>query len=193
MFETLAWPVWFTPGDLGWFSYCTYSGTTIEITAQEVVITGPDHVIAHDGTAPSGTYCATDSFALTGDGVRGAITVLAPNIAVSADDTHLWPYSGTKVLFFALANADFNSENDGSLDSGGNPDCQPDPGGDMWLDGADNRWSGIVFSPCGRVVVNLTGPHSLDGVIVANRVRIDADGFDMIGKSDFQVQTALVE
>jgi hypothetical protein len=41
--------------------------------------------------------------------------------------------------------------------------------------------------------VSLAGPRSLDGVIVANQVRVDADGFDMAGKSDFQVQTALVE
>jgi hypothetical protein len=193
VFETLPWPAWFTPAELGWFSSCTYGATTIEVTAHEVITTGPDRVIAHDGTVPSGTYCATESFVLTGEGVRGAMTVLAPTIVVSADDTQLWPYSGTKVLFFGLANADFNSENDGSLDSGGNPDCQPDPGADLWLEGADNRWSGVVFSPCGRVVVSLAGPRSLDGVIVANQVRVDADGFDMAGKSDFQVQTALVE
>jgi hypothetical protein len=193
VFQTLAWPAWFTPADFGWFSYCTYRGTTIEVTAQEVRITGPDRLIVHDGTLPSGTYCATDSFVLSGDGVHGAITALAPSIIVSANATQLRPYSGTKVLFFALANADFNPENDGSLESGGNPDCQPDPGADMWLHGAGNRWSGAVFSPCGRVLVNLTGPQSLQGVILAQRVRVEGDGFDMLGKSDFQVQTALVE
>jgi hypothetical protein len=193
VFQTLNWPAWFTPADFGWFSYCTYKGTNIEVTAQEVRITGPDQVVVHDGTLPSGTYCATESFVLTGDGVRGSITVLAPSIIVSANDTQLRPYSGAKMLFFALANADFNPDNDGSLSGGGNPDCQPDSGADMWLDGAGNRWSGVVFSPCGRVVVNLTGPQSLEGSMVAQRVRVDGDGFDMIGKSDFQVQTALVE
>lgn len=193
VFETLNWPAWFAPADFGWFSYCTFKGTSIQVTADEVVITGPDRTIPHGGTLPGGTYCATESFVLMGDGVRGAITALAPSILVSANDTSLRPYSGTNVLFFAVPNADFNLENDGSLTAGGSPDCQPDPGADMWLDGAGNRWTGVVFSPCGRVVLNLTGERSLEGAVLAHQIRVDADGFNMLGKSDFEVQTALVE
>jgi hypothetical protein len=184
VFTTLDWPVWFSPAHLGWFSYCTFQGATIEITANEVVVTGPDATVPHDGTVPSGTYCATESFVLSGDGVRGSLTALAPSIIVSADSTTLRPYSGTNVLFFATPDGDLNPANDA--------DCPSDPP-DLWLDGAGSRWTGVVFSPCARVVVNLTGARSLDGAIVAHQVRVDADGFDMIGKSDFQVQTALVE
>ena len=193
VFERLNWPVWFTPADFGWFSGCTYKGTTIELTAQHVVITGPDQVIDHDGTLPSGIYCATQSFALSGDGVRGAITALAPSISVAARNTDLRPYSGTRVLFFAVPNSDFNPENDGALDAGGNPACQPDPAADLTLDGDGHRWRrAVIFSPCGRVVVNIT-PAALTGTIIARQVRVDSDGFEMVGESDFVFQTALVE
>jgi hypothetical protein len=185
--------VWYTPADFGWFSSCTFKGTTIEVTAQEVVMKGPDQVVAHNGTLPTGTYCATESFVLTGDGVRGAITALAPSITVDASDTELRASSGTRVLFFAIPNNDVSPTNDGALSGGGNPTCQPDPAADLTLNGEGHRWRGVVFSPCGRVVVNISGAQALVGAIVARQVRVDADGFDMIGESDFEVQTALVE
>ena len=187
------WPAWFTPADFGWFSRCTFKGATIEITAQQVVITGPDQVIAHDGTLPRGTYCATESFAVTGDGVRGEITALAPSITVDASNTELRPYSGTRVLFFSVPNGDFNPENDGSLAAGGNPTCQPDPAVDMTLNGEGQRWRrAVIFSPCGRVVLNMTADE-LVGTIIAHQVKVSADGFEMTGWNDFEVPTALVE
>jgi len=187
------WPAWFTPADFGWSSRCTYKGATIEITARQVVITGPDQVIAHDGTLPRGTYCATESFAVTGDGVRGEITALAPSITVDASNTELRPYSGTRVLFFAVPNGDFNTENDGSLAGGGNPSCQPDPAADMTLNGEGHSWRrAVIFSPCGRVVVNMT-VDELVGTIIAHQVKVAADGFEMTGWDDFEVPTALVE
>jgi hypothetical protein len=50
----------------------------------------------------------------------------------------------------------------------------------------------VIFSPCGRVVVGIS-PAELTGTIIAHQVRVDADGFEMIGESDFEFQTALVE
>jgi len=179
------WPAWFGPADFGWFSGCTYRGTTVEITAVAVVITGPDQIIPHNGTIAAGVYCATESFAITGDGVHGRITALAPVISVNANSSELRPYSGANVLFFAVPDGDFNPENDG-------PECSS-AASDMLLNGAGHRWKGVVFSPCGRVVINVSGAQSLEGTILANQVRVDANGFEMIGKSDFEVQTALVE
>jgi hypothetical protein len=192
--ETLPWPAWFTPAQFGWFSNCTYKGVSIEITARQVVITQPDRVIDHDGTVPSGTYCATDSFSVTGSGLHGSLTALAPSIAAGGNGNTFRPYSGSGVLFFAVPNSDFDPGNDGSLAGGGNPDCQPSPAGDMVLDGSGHRWRGVVFSPCGRVVVNMSdGNPDLEGVILAHQVKVDADEFSMLGRSDFEVQTALVE
>lgn len=188
------WPTWLTPAQVGWFTHCQYKGATIEITTQQVVITQPDQVIDHGGLIPSGTYCATKSFTVTGDGLRGRLTALAPNITVGGNNNTFSPHSGAKVLFFAVPNSDFNPENDGSLASGGEPDCQPSPAADLWLDGSGHNWRGLIFSPCGRVVVNVGGGRTaLDGTIVAHQVQVEADGFNMIGRSDFESHVGLAE
>lgn len=188
------WPTWLTPAQLGWFSYCKYKGATIEITTQQVVITQPDQVIDHSGLIPSGTYCATESFTVTGDGLQGRLTALAPNITAGGNNNTFSPYSGANVLFFAVPNSDFNPDNDGSLASGGEPYCQPSPGADLALNGTGHRWRGVIFSPCGRIVVNTGGgTTTLVGTIVGHQVRVDADGFTMIGRSDFEYHTALAE
>lgn len=194
VFDTLTWPAWFTPADFGWLSGCTYTGRTITITSQRVVISQPRRVIRHSGVIPSGTYCATQSVTLTGDGLSGAITALAPSITVDAPHSTFRPYSGTGVLFFAVPNTDLDPGNDGSLAAGGDPNCQPASAADMSLTGEDVRWRGVIFSPCGRVVANVGGSTvALDGVLIARKVRVTARGFSIVGRSDFEVSTALVE
>ena len=195
VFETMSWPLWHTPADFGWLSGCTYSGSTIEITQSVVTIDG-DHVTPHDGTLPSGTYCATTSFHLDGDGLRGRVTALSPQITVEGGDLELRPFA-QDLLFFAVPNADTTSSNDGSLATNGAPSCVPSDGNDLVLRGSGHRWFGLVFNPCGRVDANLGGGRdgapALEGALIGLRVLLRGNGFEMIGRGDFEYSTALVE
>ncbi len=178
VFDTLNWPAWFIPADFGWLSRCTYAGRTIRITSQRVVISQPRRVIRHSGVLPSGTYCATQSLTMTGDGLSGSITALAPSVTVDAPHSTLRPYSGTGVLFFAVPNTDLDPDNDGSLAAGGNPNCQPASAADMSLTGEDVRWRGVIFSPCGRIIADVGGSTvALDGVMIGQNVRVDRTRF----------------
>ncbi len=194
VFQTLTWPLWYTPADFGWLSRCTFSGSTIEITQSAMVIDG--EMTPHGSTIPSGTYCATTSFHLDGDGLRGRITALSPQIAVEGSDLELRPFA-QDMLFFAVPNTDTNSLNDGSLAANGGPLCDPEDGSDLVLRGGGHRWFGLVFNPCGRVDASLGGglggAPALEGAIVAYRVLIRGNGFEMIGRGSFEYSTALVE
>jgi hypothetical protein len=195
VFETKTWPLWHVPADFGWLEGCTYAGSTIEITQSAVTIDG-DRVIPHDGTIPSGTYCATTSFHLDGDGLSGRITALSPQITVEGGDLELAPFA-QDTLFFAVPNSDTTSSNDGSLDANGDPNCDPSDGNDLVLRGSGHRWFGLVFNPCGRIDVNLggglDGAPALEGALVGLRVLVRGNGFEMIGRGDFEYSTALVE
>ena len=190
---TRTWPLWHTPADFGWLDGCTYSGAIIEITQSAVTIDGES--APHGGTLPSGTYCATTSFHLDGDGLGGRITALSPQITVEGGDLQLRPFA-QDVLFFAVPNADTTSTNDGSLAADGGPYCEDD-GHDLVLRGSGHRWFGVVFNPCGRIDANLggglDGAPALEGALIALRVRIRGNGFEMIGRGDFEYSTALVE
>jgi hypothetical protein len=192
--ELRPWPMWFTPQEFGWTNGCTYTGETIRISNGEVLLTGPDRSISYDAVIPSGTYCARESFVLDASDVRGAITALAPAIAVDGEDLRLTPYS-RNVLFFAVPNTD-NTSNDGPP-PGVELSCVPADGGDMVLAGSGHRWSGVIFNPCGRTVVNVgsgeSGGPAFEGAIIADRIRVVGHGFEMTGRGDFEYSTALVE
>ena len=51
---------------------------------------------------PSGTYCASELFTLSGSNISGDITVLAPKIEVYGDNNHFTPFAANNVLFFRL-------------------------------------------------------------------------------------------
>jgi Putative Flp pilus-assembly TadE/G-like len=194
VFETRTWPLWHTPADVGWLDGCTYSGAMIEITQSAVTIDGDVH--PHGGTLPSGTYCATTSFHLDGNGLSGRITVLSPQITVEGGDLQLRPFA-QDVLFFAVPNSDTTSSNDGSLAANGGASCVPSDGNDLALRGSGHRWFGLVFNPCGRIQANLggglDGAPALEGALVGFRVLLQGNGFEMIGRGDFEYSTALVE
>jgi hypothetical protein len=188
--------MWFTPAQLGWLDRCTYSAERIEIAQTEVRLSAPDQSIPFSGTIPAGSYCASESLVVSASGVRGTISGLAPEIAVNGENLELTPFT-QDVLFFSVPNTDNDDGNDGSLGADGNPFCVPAEGNDLVLNGSGHRWSGIVFDPCGRVVVNAGGGAgggaALTGAVVGERVRVVGDGFSMVGKGDFQYTTALVE
>jgi hypothetical protein len=188
------WPLWHTPADFGWLDGCTYSGSTIEITQTAVTIDG-EQPTSHNGTIPSGTYCATNSFHMDGQDLEGRITALSPRITVEGGNLALRPFA-QDTLFFAVPNTDTTSTNDGSLAADGNPLCEGE-GHDLVLDGSGHRWFGIVFNPCGRIDANLgggpNGAPALEGALIGFRVLVRGDGFEMIGRGDFEYSTALVE
>ena len=101
------------------------------------------------------------------------------------------------MLFFAVPNNDTTSANDGSLAANGGPSCVPSDGNDLVLRGSGHRWFGLVFNPCGRIHANLggglDGAPALEGAFVGFRVLLQGNGFEMIGRGDFEYSTALVE
>jgi Putative Flp pilus-assembly TadE/G-like len=204
------WPVWFTPGMFGWRNGCDYRGDKIEIKEDKVEISSPNQTVNFPApfTIPTGTYCAKNEFILNGSGkfcndpdpdkqLTGQITVLARNIKVDGSCIKLTP-NEHNVLLFAVPNNDDNPTNDGAL-PGGNPTCLDPPEYEMQLNGEDHNWTGYLFDPCGRVSINVKdssiGDEFLTGTIIAEKVKINSDGFAMIGKSDFgaNILLALVE
>jgi hypothetical protein len=193
--DFLSWPAWFTPADFGWptCSGAEFSGRVIVITQNQVAVTDPDFVVPHNGTVPPGTYCATESFLISGDGLRGSISALAPRIRVDGSGTLLSPFAHG-VLFFSVPNADVIS-NDGSFASGGNPQCVPSEGHDLELNGEGHIWNGVVFNPCGSVIVNVSagsGGPALTGAILASSVEVRADDFRMVGRVGFHGSVNLI-
>lgn len=189
------WPTWYTPAALGWRTGCTYDAVTIEISSNAVTLHEPDLVVAHEGVIPSGIYCASESLRIDGQNLTGRLTVLSPSITVEGGGLRLRPFA-QDVLFFALPNTD-TAPNDGPPEGGGTLFCDPADGSDLTLSGSGHRWFGIVFNPCGRIVVNLggglDGGPALEGAIIGDRVLVDGDGFEMIGRGDFEYSAALVE
>jgi hypothetical protein len=192
----LWWPLWYTPAAFGWLDRCTYSGDTIEIAQSAVTVDGEEVAPVQSGTIPSGTYCASTSFRLDGQDLRGRVTALAPEITVEGGDLELRPFA-QDVLFFAVPNVDTSPENDGSLSTDGGPTCTPSEGHELSLNGSGHRWFGVIFNPCGRTIVSLggglDGAPTLEGAIVSDRVLVQGNGFEMIGRGDFEYSTALVE
>jgi putative Flp pilus-assembly TadE/G-like protein len=179
--------MWFTPAQFGWPN-CTYQADSIEITADELRLEPQGDVRFHGGVIPSGTYCARNSFTIDGDNLRGRLTALAPEITVEGEGLNLSAFS-QNMLFFAIPNPD-------SVVNDGPPEttvltCVLGPESELKLTGSGSQWAGIIFNPCGRVSVNLD--VLLEGAILGNEVFIGGDGFEMIGRGDFEYSTALVE
>jgi Putative Flp pilus-assembly TadE/G-like len=206
LMETQNWPAWYTPAEFGWNAPagaggCTYKALKVEITATELKLSSPDLVQnlpnRTDGKPgrqiPSGTYCATESFKINGDNLKGSLTALAPELVIDGNNQEFTPFA-SPMLFFTVPNTG-TSDNDGSLATGGDPDCNPDPAKETVLNGNGHKWEGVVFNPCGRVYINVggstIGSPALTGTIMGWKVKIDGDNFNMIGKDDFGGATEL--
>jgi hypothetical protein len=179
--------MWFTPAQFGWPN-CTYQADSIEITDHEVTLEPQGEVMSHGGEIPSGTYCATSSFRIDGDNLRGRLTALAPEISVDGEGLNLAAFS-QNMLFFAIPNTDVVA-NDGPPETTGLT-CVPGDGSELRLTGSGSQWAGIIFNPCGAVSANLD--VLLEGTILGNEVFVGGDGFEMIGRGNFEYSTALVE
>jgi Putative Flp pilus-assembly TadE/G-like len=172
------WPVWHTPGEFGWLNNCTKHGQKITINATELKIENPNSttpIVAK--TIPTGSYCATETFEISGDGLKGAFTAVAREIKVSGKQ-HDFTYFKNRTLFFAVPNSNYDLGDDG-------PDtynCQNDK--EMTLNAHEYKWKGTIFSPCTRIVINGDNLSTLEGTIVGYQVKVNGQNFNMIGKSE---------
>ncbi len=83
------------------------------------------------GTIPSGVYCATGSITVSGNGVTGNVTFVAPNIQISGNSNNLTAYANG-LLAYAV----------GSSCGGGTGGDHHWSGGDDHWSGGDDHWSG---------------------------------------------------
>jgi hypothetical protein len=215
--EEIQWPEWFYPADFGWYAaegtgpgQCTYKGEEIDIDSTHLKIKNESpQPLAADPTRPdwtiipTGTYCATKHFKISGNNHSGTITALAPLIQVDGSGQDYTPYA-FDVLFFTVPNSDNDATNDGPYTLGPPelppyPPCYPSPALNTELHGELYTWDGIIFNPCGKVHVNsktnTVGREELVGTIYGFQVHINGDEFNMAGTEDFDQSTniALVE
>jgi hypothetical protein len=169
--QELPWPTWITPAQLGvtWPSGCP----------DEWTWTTPD------STIPAGVYCAQDAIRIDADNVTGRVTLVAPRIEITGDGQDLAPFAH-RVLFFTPPNSTPSVADDGPVAY----ECDPDPAS-MDLGGERYTWAGVIFGPCGEVIVDVgerrAGRSHLVGTILAFEVSIAGSDFDMIGRSTFDV------
>ena len=179
------WPEWFTPAQFGW-STCSganFSGQKIEIDGSTLKVDGqskPFPVVNGRRQIPQGVYCARESFIINGDNIAGNITVLAKEIKVDGDNVHLTPFASNGVLFFQVPNTDTNVNNDGAPNGTGALHC-PDPKELTLFNGNNGSWTGKVFHPCGRIIIDGNGTRSMQGAIYGLRVKVNGNGFTMTG------------
>jgi hypothetical protein len=132
------------------------------------------------GLIPTGTYCASESFQLSGNNLHGTFTAVAREINVSGTG-HEFTHYANRTLFFAVPNTDLVPDNDGPPETGVLT-CTNDK--EMILNAHEYTWSGTIFSPCTRIVINGDNLSALEGTIVGYQVKVNGDDFNMVGKSE---------
>jgi hypothetical protein len=192
------WPTWYTPAMFNWpnCSGANFSARQINIKAGKVELKGPlagggDRDVNYSGNIPTGTYCATEQLTTSDSGLRGQVTLLSPQITIGGDSE--FSPNQHNVLFFSVPNwlsgwgADIDPGNDGSFPNGA-PFCT-DPSIEMILNGGAVKWTGTIFHPCGRVLLNsasaTAGSPALAGSILGYMVKVNQNDFKMTGLSDF--------
>jgi Putative Flp pilus-assembly TadE/G-like len=194
------WPAWWTPLDFGW-SHNLDATDTCDVVGQTILfkdngsgtrievkeLDGDTVFIDSSGSAlPTGrTYCASEKITLARPNMSGAVTVLSPEIEVTASGQDLRAHE-LGVLFFIVPNN--SSTDDGSVPP---PDgrvpaiCQPKPA-DAKLNTINNgplRFRGVVFAPCTRVKIDAEHTTFTDGAILAYEVEVNDKYFRMEGNS----------
>jgi hypothetical protein len=164
------WPFYVVPGEhpFDWPNSC-------DVVDQNMEFDVPNEVI------PDGVYCASESFEVKAEGISGKITVFSPRISVTAKGTRFEPSTramdaGKPLLFMTLPN---NTSDPGDDDP--EPYCQDFSPfkHDMILNAEEITWTGVLFNPCGHIRVNGAKNAALDGMIVAQTVRINGENFNL--------------
>jgi hypothetical protein len=172
------WPEWFTPADFT----CTVNAQKIEISGSDFKIDGvnqPYPTVGGQRVIPNGIYCATELFQINGDNIRGTLTALAPKIEVNGNNIDLTALAPNGVLFYNLPN--ITPGGDGGPGGVPPPTCSAISVEMKLSNGNGSTWRGKVFHPCERVLINGNSTSTLEGAIYALRVRVNGNGFNMIG------------
>ena len=158
------WPIYFIPGEhpFGWPHSCDFTGNNI-------IFDNPG------GEIPSGVYCARESFEINAERMHGKITVFSPRIKVGGKQTRLEPSpravaAGKPLLFMHLANYTEDLSDDDP-----EPVCSFNHS--MELNAEEIVWDGILFHPCGHININGAKNAALEGMIVAQTVRVNGENF----------------
>lgn len=196
------WPVWFRAEEFGFDlnaptpnaaddANCRYKAGTITVNDAKIVFSDPvaptPAELPHSGTIETGIYCATDRFVLNATNVTGTITVLARNqIAVNGSGgvRNLQAFA-KDLLFFHVPRA--------GDDDPPAPMCESNA--NLRVSTGEGTWDGIIFDPCGRVLIDSSDNTVLRGSIVAEKFTLTDADFGLIGDEDFTatIETSLVE
>jgi hypothetical protein len=187
---------------------CRFKGEDIVIENDKVKVSGGsfDGEYPYSGNViPTGIYCATKTFNIaTSQRRTGSITALSLKIEVSAAantfgytaaglPAPVTAYTGAidPVLFFTVPNVTPSTGDDGPEDvfikSSHCKDFSHSlkyPGEEMQLKSNRMRWDGVLFNPCGRVLINADNTFGR-GAIVADRVKVNGGGFNFVADNDF--------
>jgi hypothetical protein len=176
------WPFYVVPGEhpFDWPNSCDFVGENIEFDTP-------------NGIIPSGVYCAEESFEVKAEGMRGKITVFAPLIKIGGKNTTFEPSpramaAEKPLLFMHLPN-----------DTADPGDDDPEPNcvhrNKMELNAEGITWTGVLFNPCDHININGAKNAALEGMIVAQTVRINGENFNLkkINTLGLNKQLALVE
>jgi hypothetical protein len=213
---TQTWPAWWTPADFGWIDTLDASDSGCDVKGKSILIKedsgntsividspiGPQPQLVFPGNTITNayTYCAWEKFTINRQNLVATMSALSPEILVDENNQTLTAKTGNaqgKVLFFTVPN--INSSFDGTFAGNGNPVCSPNPSKELKLNGNSHKWTGSIFNPCGRVLVNVggssIGDEALTGTILGFQVRVNGENFFMIGKDSFggSAELALVE
>jgi hypothetical protein len=211
------WPVYYKPSQFGWYNrptgtasptQCRFRANKIEIENTQIKMSGPDSTFNYSGgVLPTGIYCGREIVEFKNSiNLSGTVTVLAEEIKTNAQDRqlNLTAYAGTPdpVLFFSVPNSTGWQNNPpvGYVPSAGQlADDGPPPSGChnkliTLNSGTGTVWSGLIFHPCGKVLINQPGSHGT-GSIIAEQVHINGSGFDFTGQNNFSatIEIGLVE
>jgi hypothetical protein len=156
------WPAYFVPWEDG--LTCDFTGTNLVFGDDE-----PAGSILDDQI-----YCAHESIEVT-QRMSGKVTFIAPEIKINAENTDFAPSTkamnaGKPLLFFALAN---NTTDQGDDDP--DPYCQFNK--EMKLNGIRAKWTGIIFNPCSRVVINGDENSAITSLVEGMSVEINGANF----------------
>jgi Putative Flp pilus-assembly TadE/G-like len=178
------WPFYVVPGEhpFDWPNSCDFVGENIEFDVP-------------NGVIPPGVYCAEESFEVKAEGMRGNITVFAPLIKVGGKNTEFAPSqraldAGKPLLFMHLPNSTATTADDGP-----EPFCETGYRNKMELNAEGIKWTGVLFNPCDHININGALNAALEGMIVAQTVRINGENFNIekISTAGNNKRLALVE
>ena len=148
-----AWPVTFTTAQFS-CDFGSLTGPSIDLNSSASY-----WQTAYTILKP-GVYCSGDLIKLSGSNITGNVTFIAQRIDVSGSGNNLTARQNG-VLFYSTDTTNSNSA--------------------VTLSGSSGTWTGMVYAPGGQAQVSGSGNLTLNGSIVAGRVKMSGTGFNLVG------------